>query len=136
MLAPSSDWFVGASGLSLIENGQWVEELIVPLFAYDAGTDSGGSYTAPNSDTNPQARIGILQELPFVVVDLGELPKPPAGQKKFCISALSGRVNFRHQSRFATRLSHTFDAWSRQAITLPKPKVTAVCYSYQARKMR
>ena len=67
MLAPSSDWFVGASGLSLIENGQWVEELIVPLFAYDAGTDSGGSYTAPNSDTNPQARIGILQELPFVV---------------------------------------------------------------------
>jgi hypothetical protein len=30
MLAPSSDWFVGASGLSLIENGQWVEELIVP----------------------------------------------------------------------------------------------------------
>ena len=67
MIAPSPDWFVGVSGLSLIENGQWVEELVVPLFAYDAGTDNGSSYTAQNSDTDPQAKISRLQEPPFRV---------------------------------------------------------------------
>jgi len=29
MLAPSPDWFVGVSGLDLIENGDWVAEKVV-----------------------------------------------------------------------------------------------------------
>ncbi len=67
MIAPSPDWFVGVSGLSLIANGQWSEQLVVPLFAYDAGTDSGASYTSPNSDTQPRANIQRIETLPFLV---------------------------------------------------------------------
>ena len=73
MIAPSPDWFVGVSGMSLIENGQWVESLEVPLFAYDAGTDSGTSYTSPNSDTQPKADIQRIEVLPFLVEN--EIPR-------------------------------------------------------------
>ncbi len=66
MIAPSPDWFVGVSGLSLIQDGQWLDELVLSLFAYDAGTDDGESYISPNSDTNPQSTITLLRELPFV----------------------------------------------------------------------
>lgn len=67
MIAPSPDWFVGVSKLSLIANGQWLEHLVVPLFAYDAGTDSGTRYTSPNSDTQPKASIQRIETLPFLV---------------------------------------------------------------------
>jgi spondin N len=67
MIAPSPDWFVGVSSLPLITNGQWVEQLVVPLFAYDAGTDSGAIYTSPNSDTQPRANIQRIETLLFLV---------------------------------------------------------------------
>ncbi len=67
MIAPSPDWFVGVSKLSLIANGQWLEHLVVPLFAYDAGTDSGTRYISPNSDTQPRAGIQRIEILPFLV---------------------------------------------------------------------
>ena len=42
---PSPDWFVGVSGLNLcLPNCSWVENLILDLYPYDAGTDSGISY--------------------------------------------------------------------------------------------
>src|SRR5271154_4394296 len=31
MIAPSADWFTGVSGFNLIENGEWVQEKIIPL---------------------------------------------------------------------------------------------------------
>ena len=57
MLAPSPDWFVGVAGLSLLEDGDWVDERVATLFAYDAGTDSGTTYTSPNADTSPPEPI-------------------------------------------------------------------------------
>lgn len=60
MLAPSPDWFVGVSGLNLFENGNWVNQKVVTLFTYDAGTDSGAVYTSPNQDTVPQEPIRVL----------------------------------------------------------------------------
>ncbi|MEM6792938.1 MAG: spondin domain-containing protein [Acidobacteriota bacterium] len=57
MIAPSPDWFVGVSGYSLFENGDWVQQRAVPLFAYDAGTDSGQTFTSGNSDTRPAGPI-------------------------------------------------------------------------------
>jgi len=53
MLAPSPDWFVGVAGLDLVQGGEWVNQVTVPLHVYDAGTDSGTSYTSGNADTNP-----------------------------------------------------------------------------------
>lgn len=57
MLAPSPDWFVGISGLELCENGAWVANKTENLFVYDAGTDSGRTYTASEQNTQPQENI-------------------------------------------------------------------------------
>lgn len=53
MIAPSPDWFVAAS-VSLIDpiDGKWYDEIIVHATAYDAGTDSGESFTSPNSPSD------------------------------------------------------------------------------------
>ena len=67
MIAPSPDWFVGVNGLSLMQNGQWVDSLTVHLTAWDAGTDSGGSYTSANSDTQPRSPVAALTTPPFLV---------------------------------------------------------------------
>lgn len=57
MIAPSPDWFVGVDSLSLIENGQWVKSKIVTLYGFDAGTDSGSSYTSPDQVTTPRGVV-------------------------------------------------------------------------------
>jgi hypothetical protein len=64
MIAPSPDWFVGVWGLSLLESGDWVEEKVVALLPYDSGTDSGTTYTSPNSDTDPAEPITLITTLP------------------------------------------------------------------------
>ena len=60
MVAPSPDWFVGVHGLSLIEDGEWVDTVTVTLDVYDAGTDSGPSYTSADDDTDPAEPIAVL----------------------------------------------------------------------------
>ncbi|NCF88754.1 MAG: hypothetical protein GWQ08_25080 [Verrucomicrobiaceae bacterium] len=57
MIAPSPDWFVGIHDLALFENGQWIEEVVVQLHPYNAGTDNGETYVAPNATTTPQGEI-------------------------------------------------------------------------------
>ncbi len=73
MVAPSPDWFVGVSRLELCENGVWVNSKSVDLFAFDAGTDSGTTYTSDNIDTNPQEAISQLTTGVFEVG--GVVPK-------------------------------------------------------------
>ena len=42
MIAPSPDWFVGVSGLSLLNaQNQWLSQQQVDLFPYDAGNRAG-----------------------------------------------------------------------------------------------
>lgn len=54
MIAPSPDWFTGASGVTLAENGAWITRRTVTLYAYDSGGDDGTTYTARDKDTNPK----------------------------------------------------------------------------------
>ena len=62
MIAPSPDWFVGVSGQSLRGDfGQWIGELTVVLYPYDAGTDDGASYRSPNADSSPRQAIRSLK---------------------------------------------------------------------------
>jgi len=65
MLAPSPDWFVGVSGLSLRANGEWIQHLVVPLDTYDAGTDSGPTYASPNQVTAPPIPIAEINYGPL-----------------------------------------------------------------------
>ncbi|MXX96334.1 MAG: T9SS type A sorting domain-containing protein [Rhodothermaceae bacterium] len=68
MLAPSPDWFVGVSGLNLLDNdNNWRQRVEVDLFVYDAGTDSGPNYTSPNDDTDPAENISRIGTSPFLV---------------------------------------------------------------------
>jgi hypothetical protein len=54
MIAPSPDWFAGAAGVDLREAGRWVESKEVVLLAYDAGSDDGTTYEAPDRDADPK----------------------------------------------------------------------------------
>ena len=67
MIAPSPDWFIGVSNLSLVENGQWIDEKVIEIYAFDAGTDSGISYISTDLVTTPQENISQIQEAPFKV---------------------------------------------------------------------
>ncbi|XP_030767480.1 spondin-1 isoform X2 [Sitophilus oryzae] len=58
MFGPSPDWVVGINGLNLcLKNCTWIEDMIIDLFPYDAGTDSGVTYMSPNAETNPRERM-------------------------------------------------------------------------------
>ena len=66
MVAPSPDWFVGVSGLSLIQDGDWADRT-VDLHPWDAGTDSGITYRAADLVTAPPATIRRLTGSPVSV---------------------------------------------------------------------
>ena len=68
MVAPSPDWFLGVNSLSLLEEGSWVDSVVIELFAYDSGTDSGVIYTSPDEVTDPRANISRITESPFNVM--------------------------------------------------------------------
>lgn len=56
MIAPSPDWFVGVDSTELCGNdGKWKESVPAMLLpAWDAGTDSGTTFTAENVETIPK----------------------------------------------------------------------------------
>ena len=62
MIAPSPDWFVGVSGLSLLdEQGEWMASRTVNLYPWDAGTEGGTEFSLSNPATSPQGVITSLQ---------------------------------------------------------------------------
>jgi Spondin_N len=56
MLAPSPDWFVGVSARRLVQGGDWVDYAEYPLRVYDAGSDSGQTFNAANSESSADIR--------------------------------------------------------------------------------
>ena len=63
MIAPSPDWFVGVSGLSLrnATDDGWQPSLTVELFPYDAGTEEGTEFSLSNTATSPQGTITSIK---------------------------------------------------------------------------
>ena len=63
MVAPSPDWFVGVSGLSLRNTADdgWQTSLAVNLFPYDAGTEDGTEFSLSNSPTSPRGTITSIK---------------------------------------------------------------------------
>ena len=62
MIAPSPDWFIGVSGLSLMGENGWENEVIVELHGYDAGTEDGIAFSLGNDATSPHEPIQTLSE--------------------------------------------------------------------------
>uniref|UniRef100_A0A4W5L3T2 Spondin 2a, extracellular matrix protein n=1 Tax=Hucho hucho TaxID=62062 RepID=A0A4W5L3T2_9TELE len=78
---PSPDWFVGVDSLNLCEGGKWKQEVTLDLQPFDAGTDSGFTFSSPNYPTVPQENITrITSQMPnhpansFYYPRLTELP--------------------------------------------------------------
>ncbi|XP_066505441.1 spondin-2a isoform X2 [Hoplias malabaricus] len=57
---PSPDWFVGVNSLNLCEGGQWKPEVTFDLHPFDAGTDSGFTFSSPNFPTMPRENITVI----------------------------------------------------------------------------
>ncbi|XP_063823751.1 spondin-1-like [Ostrinia nubilalis] len=61
-LWPSPDWIVGVSALELCNaNCTWSHSATLPLYPYDAGTDSGITYTSRRSPTLPPSPVRALR---------------------------------------------------------------------------
>lgn len=75
MIAPSPDWFVGVSGLSLIDaEGNWIDNLVIELYPYDSGTDDGSHYKSSNADSVPKEPIkNFTSVAPFSDKPIGTL---------------------------------------------------------------
>lgn len=75
MIAPSPDWFVGVSGLSLLDaRGRWLSRLEVDLFPYDAGTEDGNGFSLTNPATVPQGTIASIRGVaPFTDEPMAKL---------------------------------------------------------------
>ncbi len=71
MIAPSPDWFVGVDGIALREGQCWASRVERNLMGYDAGTDSGATFTARDADVSPHEPIGPIEALP---ADVREVP--------------------------------------------------------------
>ncbi|KAM3866984.1 spondin-2b [Diretmus argenteus] len=56
-IVPSPDWFVGVDSFDLCQGDQWKESVSLELFPYDAGTDSGFTFSSPNFETIPQDKV-------------------------------------------------------------------------------
>ncbi|MEH6535517.1 MAG: spondin domain-containing protein [Psychroserpens sp.] len=66
MIAPSPDWMIAINSVNLRDGNTWRNEIILELFPYDAGTDSGTTYGATNQVTVPFEPVGVLiNEGPF-----------------------------------------------------------------------
>ncbi|MDQ6755569.1 MAG: spondin domain-containing protein [Bacteroidota bacterium] len=60
MIAPSPDWFMGVSNANLFVNNKWVNELVLNVKVYDAGTKDGDKFSYAFPETFPKQNIIIL----------------------------------------------------------------------------
>lgn len=67
MIAPSPDWFSGVSALDLLVAGRWQDGIVLDLRPYDAGTDSGSTFTSINADTVPAEPISAIVTPPLAM---------------------------------------------------------------------
>ena len=66
MLAPSPDWYIAAVNVILTDDDDnFVETKTIHGGVYDAGTDSGTTFTAANSATQPRENINIITQAPL-----------------------------------------------------------------------
>lgn len=77
-LVPSPDWFVGVESVDLCDVDRWKDNVTLELFPYDAGTDSGFTFSSPNFQTIPQDKItqvGLPETRP--ATSIGPEPEIP-----------------------------------------------------------
>ncbi|WP_337660387.1 spondin domain-containing protein [Anderseniella sp. Alg231-50] len=66
MIAPSPDWFTGVAGVDLRNDAGWRDEAVYVLWAWDAGTDRGSTYTSDNEANQPAESIRLVASPHFL----------------------------------------------------------------------
>ena len=120
MIAPSHDWFVGVSGLPLLDaQGDWLTWLRVFLYPWDAGSEEGNDFSLSFPDTETGARTipentasgqDIGEPLVATDPDSGDslsysLGGPDAGS--FAIVASTGQLRTRAALDYETASSYS-----------------------------
>ena len=87
MVAPSPDWFVGVSGLSLrnAADDGWQPSLTVDLFPYDAGTEEGTEFSLNNIATSPKGAITSIK-------GTGKFSNEPIASLTFTLQAAAPEI--------------------------------------------
>ena len=65
MVAPSPDWYVAALNVNLYDGSNFIENKTVTAVVYDAGTDSGTTFTSANIETDPKGLISLFVDSPL-----------------------------------------------------------------------
>ncbi|MCZ4695006.1 hypothetical protein DWB61_08395 [Ancylomarina euxinus] len=65
MVAPSPDWYVAVLNVNLYNGSNFVDTKTVTAAVYDAGTDSGTTFTSENVETDPKASISLFVDSPL-----------------------------------------------------------------------
>ncbi|KAM3968302.1 spondin-1 [Aphomia sociella] len=130
-LAPSPDWIVGVSALELCNsNCTWTTSATLPLYPYDAGTDSGLSYMSRRQSTVPAAPVRALRPdwprdvrspffsstnemRPFAKLRLTRLRL----YEKSCDAAESGSEHGQESAVGGACTTHAWGAWSPCSVT-------------------
>ena len=76
MIAPSPDWIIFINDLNLrnASNTNWKNLIEIDLYVHDAGTDSGSTYNASDTDITPHIPINSLEGIsPFNNNRVGKL---------------------------------------------------------------
>lgn len=74
MIAPSPDWMISVNAINLRDGNNWRTSITIPLFPYDAGTDSGANYSSANLPTVPAVPISsLINSGPFNSNPIGTL---------------------------------------------------------------
>lgn len=73
MLGPSPDLFVGVSGLPLLVDGAWVDELVIDLRPYDGGTRSDVDFTMNGALQEPPLPIALVDSFEDHLIGPGSL---------------------------------------------------------------
>ena len=83
MVAPSPDWFVGVSGLPLLNSsGRWLRSHTLNLYPWDAGTEEGTGFSLSNSATTPQGVITSIR-------GTGKFSTEPIATLSFALQSIS-----------------------------------------------
>ncbi|KAA1244819.1 spondin domain-containing protein, partial [Aquimarina sp. RZ0] len=88
MIAPSPDWIAAVNSISLLgTNNEWIQNLTMDIFPYDAGTEEGTGYSLNNPPTNPKEPISSIrgmytfnnQKIGTIVFTRTDTPEPVDG---------------------------------------------------------
>ena len=101
MVAQSPDWFVGVSGLPLLDaQGDWLSSRSLNLYPWDAGTEEGTEFSLSNPATAPQGVITSLR-------GLGKFSNEPIATLTFTLQLVNTAPSFSSDTSFEVEENQT-----------------------------